>query len=83
MLSLVRRLLDRAAGMCAPAWAVLRGCGLVSLVLLTASLLLRVGYDAAGHPHWRHLASDLLRTPAAILLVGVLASACLEERFGQ
>ncbi len=83
MLSLCKKLLRRLGAMCPAARAILRGCLLLSAVLLAASLLCRVAYDAEGLPALRHLSLDLLQTPVSILLIGVLASAAVEDRFGQ
>ncbi len=83
MLSRFKRLRQRLAAMCPAARSLLLGCLRLSLVLLAASLLFRVAFDAEGILSFRHLALDLLQAPVSILLIGFLGSAVLEDRFGQ
>ena len=77
----LRRIVDRALRMCNMAYIVFLCALVLSCLLLCASLLTLI---AAGAPHIEdfHLyntALELLRLPSAVLLIGIIASVCIED----
>lgn len=82
---LLLKILRRAAGMCAPAYRLMRLCLLLSCGLLAAAAGILATVDAVNtdtYASWR-MAMKLVEMPSAILLIGVIGSVCFEDAFGQ
>lgn len=83
MFSLLKKICGRAGRMCRPAYIILRISLIVSCILLCSALLCFVAYNAGGALRFRQFAQTLFELPAAILFLGVIASACAEDAFAQ
>lgn len=82
---MILKILARAGKMCDPAYRVLQLTAHVSLILLLVSLFLRLQapeLTADTYPIYR-LSQELFRMPAGILLIGVIASVCIEDIRGD
>ena len=82
---MIRNILNRAGRMCDLAYRVQKLTAVTALILLLASLILRIHtpeLTVDTYPTYR-LAQELLRMPAGILLAGVIASVCIEDIRGD
>ena len=77
----LRKFSSRLREMSAPAYIILRLGALLSSAMLLASLaiLLLAGAPNAGNHRLLRLAEQLYRTPAAVLLIAVVGSVCVED----
>ena len=72
---IIRRIFQRMARMCRPAWYIFKGSLLLSLSLLALALLLTLG----SHEQLQ-TAGAIYETVEAILLIGILASVLVEAQ---
>lgn len=79
MFSTLKKIFRRAMKMCDKAYIIFKYSLIVCCVLLSLSLICLVVFDSSGMLTAKHLAHDLLDTPAAVLLVAGLGSACVED----
>lgn len=82
MFSTLKKIFLRAMKMCDTAYIIFRYSLIISCLLLILSLICLVVFDSSGMLAAKNLARDLLDTPAAILLVSGLGSACIEDICG-
>lgn len=68
---------------CKPAWHALLGSMMISASLLLCSfaILVHIGPNPYADLRLFHLAYELAQLPFVFLLLGIITSACLEERF--
>ena len=82
---MIRKILNRAGGMCDLAYRVQKLTAISALILLLASLFLRFlvpELTVDTYPTYR-LAQELFRMPAGILLAGIIAAVCIEDVRGN
>ncbi len=82
---LIKRILTRAGQMCDTAFLVLKLTALPALFLLLLSLFCHLRCPELTADTYRlcRLADELARLPSGLLLVGVLASVCIEDIRGN
>ena len=78
---LVLRIIRRAGQMCEPAYCVQRFSALTALVLLLYALICFLSAEEWNADTYQTLllAWELFRTSASVLLIGIIASVCIEE----
>lgn len=74
--------LQRILSVCEPAWRVLIGVLVLSVLLLFGSFAVLVHIGPNPHENLRlfHLAYDLAQLPVIFLFLGAITAACLEEQ---
>ena len=79
----LRKILRRAARMCAPARRIQRLSLLIACIQLFAALVLLSGTDMFSVYTYRtfRIVYALLENSSAVLLVGVLGAVCIEDRY--
>lgn len=78
---LLRKILRRAGDMCEPAYQVQKITALISLALLIYALICLFSAQEWNADTYSNLllASELIRTSAGILLIGIIAAVCIED----
>ena len=82
---MLRKILIRAGNMCEHAYLVQALTAVAALALLLFSLIVTLisgGLTADTYSLYR-LSQELFRMPAGILLIGIIASVCIEEIEGN
>lgn len=82
---LIWKILRRAAGMCKPAYRLMRLCIQLSCVFLAAAAGILAALDTVNTDTYAsyRMAIKLLEMPPAVLLIGVIGSVCLEDVLGR
>lgn len=80
-MNVFKRILSRALHMCDMAYIVFKYSVVLSCLMLAGSLLTLI---AAGAPviqdfNLYNTAMELLRLPSGVLLIGIIASVCIED----
>lgn len=81
----LRKILTRASKMCSLSYYILKFSVLFSCLLLTGSLILYIfsgGLSVITYSTY-YTAEEMLRMPFVVLLIGVIASACIEDISAQ
>ena len=75
------KILRRAGQMCEPAYLVQKITALVALVMLLYALVCFISAEEWNKDTYStlHLAWELFRTSAGILLIGIIAAVCIED----